>query len=211
MYITLTAILINYLKLKKYSMNNKSSKFVFLFALLFFAVVGSSVTGFNYGQANAQGMSDSNSTIDRNSTIDSNSTSDFYSNKDLFVTTQPNGYGIYEEKNSTSYSPGESIILYIEPVGFEYKNITDEDGAPLFSIDFGASFLITSSNGNILGAQENIPIANFISHNQNKEVFIPFTVKQTIPLPTGDYVIIYEIADANSGRSFEITKNITIA
>ena len=63
------------------------------------------------------------------------------------MTTEPNGFGIYEEKNSTSYSPGESIILYIEPVGFEYNNITDEDGTPLFSIDFGASFLITSSNG----------------------------------------------------------------
>jgi len=178
---------------------------VFLFALLFFAVMGCSVTGFNYGQANAQGMSDSNSTID------SNSTSDFYSNKDLFVTTEPNGFGIYEEKNSTSYSPGESIILYIEPVGFEYKNITDENGTPLFSIDFGASFLITSSNGTILGGQENVPIGNIISHSQNKEVFIPFTVTQSVPFPTGDYGIIYVITDENSGNSFEITKNITIA
>ena len=136
--------------------------------------------------------------------------SGFYSNKDLFVTTEPNGFGIYEEKNSTSYSPGESIVLYIEPVGFEYNNITDEDGTPLFSIDFGASFLITSSNGTILGGQENIPIGNIISHNQNKEVFIPFTVTQSVPFPTGDYIIIYKITDENSGKSFELNKNITI-
>jgi hypothetical protein len=185
-------------------MNDKSSKIVFLFAVLFFAVIGSSLNGFNYGQANAQGISDPNSTGDVNST------SGFYSNKDLFVTTEPSGYGIYEEKNSTSYSPGEPIILYIEPVGFEYNNITDENGTPLFSIDFGASFLITSSNGTILGGQENIPIGNIISHNPNKEVFIPFTVTQSVPFPTGDYVIIYDITDENSGKSFELNKNITI-
>jgi hypothetical protein len=191
-------------------MSDKSSKIVFLFALLFFAVIGSSLNGFNYGQANAQGISDTNITGDTNSTGHTNSTSGFYSNKDLFVTTEPTGYGIYEEKNSTSYSPGEPIILYIEPVGFEYNNITDEDGTPLFSIDFGASFLITSSNGTILGGQENVPIGNIISHNQNKEVFIPFTVTQSVPFPTGDYVIIYEITDENSGKSFELNKNITI-
>jgi hypothetical protein len=176
---------------------------------LFFAVIGSSLNGFNYGQANGQGISNTNSTGDTNNTGDTNSTSGFYSNKDLFVTTEPTGYGIYEEKNST-YSAGESIILYIEPVGFEYNNITDEDGTPLFSIDFGASFIITSSNGTILGGQENVPIGNIISHNQNKEVFIPFTVTQSVPFPTGDYVIIYEITDENSGKSFELNKNITI-
>ncbi len=197
-------MLINYQKLKKYSMKNKSSKIVFLFALLFFAVMGSPLNGFNYGQASAQGISDTNSTGV------TNSTSGFYSNKDLFVTTEPNGFGIYEEKNSTTYSPGESIVLYIEPVGFEYNNITDEDGTPLFSIDFGASFLITSSNGTILGGQENVPIGNIISHNQNKEVFIPFTVTQSVPFPTGDYIIIYKITDENSGKSFELNKNITI-
>ena len=179
-------------------MKNNSSKIVFLFALLFFAAMGTLVNGLNIGQANAQGISDSNST------------SDFYSKKDLFVTTESNGFGIYDEKNSTSYSPGESIILYIEPVGFEYKNITDENGTPLFSIDFGASFLITGSNGTILGGQENVPIGNIISHNQNKEVFIPFTVTQSTPFPQGDYVIIYKITDENSGKSFELNKNISI-
>ena len=127
------------------------------------------------------------------------------------MATEPSGFGIYEEKNSTSYSPGESIILYIEPVGFAYKNITDENGTPLFSIDFGASFVITTADGTILGGQENVPIGNIISHNQNKEVFIPFTVSQSTPFPPGDYVIIYEITDENSGKSFELSKNITIA
>ena len=61
-------MLINYQKLKKCSMKNKSSKIVFLFALLFFAVMGSPLNGFKYGQASAQGISDTNSTGGTNST-----------------------------------------------------------------------------------------------------------------------------------------------
>jgi hypothetical protein len=145
------------------------------------------------------------------SSMASNNTTNFYSQKDIFVTTEPTGFGIYDERKSTIFSPGESIILYIEPVGFEYKNFTDENGPPLFSIDFGASFIITSSNGTILGGQENVPMGNIVSHNQNKEVFIPFTVSQSVPFPSEDYKIIYNITDQNSGKSFDLTKDITIS
>lgn len=180
-------------------MNNKSSKFVFLFALLFFVVMGSSVNGFNYGQANAQGMSDSNST------------SDFYANKDLFVNSKPMGLGMYDEKNSTNFIQGEPIILYIEPVGFEYKNITGENGETLYSIDFSADFILTNSNGAIIGGQEDVPVTGIVSHYKNKEIIIPFTISQESPLPTGEYGIGYTINDENSGKSFEIKKNITIS
>ena len=69
---------------------------------------------------------------------------------------------------------------------------------------------MTSSNGTIVGSQENVPIGNIISHYQNKEVFIPFTVTLSTPFPPGDYVIDYEITDENSGKSFELNKNISI-
>ena len=37
-----------------------------------------------------------------------------------FVNADPQGYGVYDQRNSSTFSPGEDIILYIEPVGFEY-------------------------------------------------------------------------------------------
>lgn len=51
----------------------------------------------------------------------------FSSAFDTFVNTDPQGYGVYEERDSSTFSPGEDIILYIEPVGFEYG--TTEEGA----------------------------------------------------------------------------------
>ena len=69
---------------------------------------------------------------------------------------------------------------------------------------------MTSSNVTIVGSQENVPIGNIISHYQNKEVFIPFTVTLSTPFPQGDYVINYKDTDENSGKSVELNNNITI-
>lgn len=135
----------------------------------------------------------------------------FKSDFDTFVTSEPEGYGVYEERGSDTFRPGETIILYIEPSGFEYGYLTDELGNTLYTMDFTADFTITDINGNVLGGQQGLPIGDIISHHQNKELFIPFTITQTTPFPPGEYVVIYTITDENSGNSFDIVKEITIA
>ncbi len=135
----------------------------------------------------------------------------FASAYDTFVTSEPLGYGVYEEKESDTFEPGEDIILYIEPVGFGYGT-SDEDGdKTLYTIDFTADFVISDSEGNVLTGQQGLPVSNISSYHQNKEVFIPFTITQTTPFPSGDYVITYTIHDDNSGNSFDIVKDITIS
>ncbi len=135
----------------------------------------------------------------------------FRSAFDTFVNSEPLGYGVYDEKDSSTFSPGEEIILYIEPVGFEYGTSTDEDDDSLYTINFSADFVISDTDGNVLTGQQGLPVSEIISHHQNKEVFIPFTITQTTPFPVGDYVITYTIHDSNSGKSFDIVKEITIA
>ncbi|VFJ12631.1 hypothetical protein [Candidatus Nitrosocosmicus franklandus] len=49
-----------------------------------------------------------------------NQSQTFSSAFDTFVNADPQGYGVYDQRNSSTFSPGEDIILYIEPVGFEY-------------------------------------------------------------------------------------------
>lgn len=134
----------------------------------------------------------------------------FSSAFDTFVNTDPQGYGVYEERDSSTFSPGEDIILYIEPVGFEYGTTEEGDG-PLYTINFSADFVISDAEGNVLTGQQGLPISEIISHHQNKEVFIPFTISQTSPFPAGDYLITYTIHDSNSGNSFDIVKEITIS
>jgi len=143
----------------------------------------------------------------------------FSSAFDTFVTSA-SGYGVYEEKDSNNFQPGEKIVLYIEPIGFKYgtaggdsnNNNDDSDNTPqLHTINFSADFIISDTDGNVLTGQQGIPVSEIISHHENKEVFIPFTITQTSPFPEGDYVITYTIHDDNAGNSFNVTKDITVS
>ena len=63
----------------------------------------------------------------------SNSTSGtFASALDLFVVPgSVGGYGVYEEHAPNTFSPGEDIVLYVEPVGFSHEPVgaTSQDNA----------------------------------------------------------------------------------
>jgi hypothetical protein len=52
----------------------------------------------------------------------------FRSAFDTFVSSEPGGYGIYEERKSNVFKPGETFLLYVEPLGYTYGTVTDEDG-----------------------------------------------------------------------------------
>jgi hypothetical protein len=135
----------------------------------------------------------------------------FRSGLDTYVNFEPQGYGIYQEKNSSIFKPGEDVILYIEPKGYEYGTLFDESGDKLYTIDFAVDFAISDESGNILTSQQGITLDEIVSHHKNKELFIPFTITQSSPFPDGNYIITYVIHDKNSGASFNIVKNITIA
>ena len=143
---------------------------------------------------------------------DSNSANKtFLSAFDTFVATEPLGFGIYDKKHSNIFRPGEDIILYIEPSGFEYGTVTGDRNNTLYTIDFSADFRISDTQENVLTEQQGLPVDTIISHHQNKEVFIPFTITQTTPFPPGNYIITYTIHDTNSGKSFDIVKEVIIS
>src|SRR5918999_294858 len=52
---------------------------------------------------------------------------------DTFVSSEPGGYGIYEDRKSNVFKPGETFLLYIEPLGYTYGTVTDEDGNRLYT------------------------------------------------------------------------------
>jgi hypothetical protein len=129
---------------------------------------------------------------------------------DTFVSSEPGGYGIYEERKSNVFKPGETFLLYVEPLGYTYGTVTDEDGNTLYTMNFTLDFIISDKNGNILGGQEDIPVSNIVSYHQNKELNLDISIDQSSPFPPGDYVITYRITDENSGNSFDITKDVTV-
>jgi hypothetical protein len=79
----------------------------------------------------------------------------FQSSFDTFVEPYSAlGYGVYEERPSNIFTPDTSAFtLYVEPVGYGFKEGIDEEGNLLYSFNFTATIEITDSQGNPLTQQ----------------------------------------------------------
>jgi hypothetical protein len=132
----------------------------------------------------------------------------FASTLDLFVVPETvGGYGVYEEHPST-FSPGEDIVLYVEPVGFSHEPIraTLPGNETLYLMNFTADVVISDTAGNVLGEFQDLPISQIVSHHQNKEINLVITLSQSAPFPEGNYRLLYTIHDEPSGNIIEIAK-----
>ena len=126
------------------------------------------------------------------------------------------GYGVYEER-SNIFAPGETIVLYVEPVGFAHEQIIDEKGGGnnntmLYLMNMTADYEIAAANGTEFQLIEDVQVGNITSHRPNTEMFLTLTLAQEVqPLPIGSYVITYSVTDEVSGESFQLEKEITVA
>jgi hypothetical protein len=129
------------------------------------------------------------------------------------------GYGVYEER-SNIFAPGETIVLYVEPVGFAYKQVIDEERGSnndtmLYLMNMTSDYKIAAANGTELELQlieDKQGLRNITSHRPNTEMYLTLTLTPEVqPLPIGSYVITYSVTDEISGESFELEKEITIA
>jgi hypothetical protein len=120
------------------------------------------------------------------------------------------GYGVYEEHGDV-FMPGETMILYVEPVGFDHKELLDQKGNKLYLVNITADYIIAGANGTELQTIEDEPVGSIISHRPNTELSFELMLTQERPLPEGDYTITYVITDEVSGESFELAKDVRVA
>ena len=129
------------------------------------------------------------------------------------------GYGVYEERNNT-FAPGETIVLYVEPVGFGHEQVIEEgdvnnnnSNTTLYLMNMTADYGIAAANGTELQLIEDVEVLrNITSHRPNTEMFLTLTITPDVqPLPIGSYLITYSVNDEVSGESFQLEKDIIIA
>jgi hypothetical protein len=120
------------------------------------------------------------------------------------------GYGVYVQHPNV-FKPGDSIVLYVEPVGFAHKPVIDDKGNTLYQINLTADIIISDNQGRQLAALTDLPAGLINSHHKNTEMFLTLKVDQKTPFPIGDYKITYIVKDGSSGKSFQIVKPIKIA
>ncbi|MDQ4016962.1 MAG: hypothetical protein M3129_00280 [Thermoproteota archaeon] len=128
------------------------------------------------------------------------------------------GYGVYEERSNV-FAPGETIVLYVEPVGFAHEQVIGEEGgsnnnnnSTLYLMNMTADYEIAAANGTELQLIEDVQVGSITSHRPNTEMFLTLTLAPEVqPFPVGNYVITYSVTDEVSGESFELEKEITVA
>jgi hypothetical protein len=136
----------------------------------------------------------------------------FISALDLFVVPETvGGYGVYEE-HPNAFSPGEDIVLYVEPVGFSHEPVRAAlpSNETLYLMNFTADVFISDTERNVLGGFQDLPISQIVSHHQNKEINLVITLSQSAPFPEGSYRLLYTIHDEPSGNTFEIARAVNI-
>src|SRR5215207_10256357 len=77
------------------------------------------------------------------------------------------GYGVYEER-SNIFAPGETIVLYVEPVGFAHEQVIDEGGSSnnntmLYLMNMTADYEIAAANGTELQLIEDVQVGSITS------------------------------------------------
>ena len=130
---------------------------------------------------------------------------------DTFVFSESEGYGIYKERHSNVFKPGDGVIIYVEPVGYTYRTLTDENGTKLYSIELSADMTVTDKNGVDVGGEQDLPLIDVLSHHQNKELNADLSLTGTETLEPGDYILKWTVTDENSGKTFDIVKDFTIS
>ena len=114
----------------------------------------------------------------------------------LFVADHPQGFGMYQERASNVFKPGEALVVYAEPVGYGAK----DGGNGLLEFGFAVDFLIKSPDGQILTGQQDFAHLTQQSHIRNLEFMLLLTLNVT-GAPPGDYVVEYKLRDISGDKS----------
>ena len=124
----------------------------------------------------------------------------------LFVADHPHGFGLYQERASNIFKPGEALVAYAEPVGFGAK----DTGNGLVEFGFAVDFLIKSPDGQILTGQQDFAQLTQQSHVRNLEFMLVLTLNVT-GAPPGDYVVEYKLRDVSGEKSTSFALPFKIA
>ena len=123
----------------------------------------------------------------------------------------PNVSYMSNVSSANIFAPGETMYLYVEPVGFTHSPSSNASVNTQYTIDISADINISAPNGTELASIIDVPVIKVTSYQKKTELSLLLTLTQIKPFPIGDYNIKYVVKDNPSGRTFDITKVITIA
>ena len=124
----------------------------------------------------------------------------------LLVEQEATGYGVYNPRATNIFKPGEKILIYCEPVGFDYGN----PGEGLWSVNFFIDLQVLDAGGSQLANLPEVTQYNMVSRHLNREIQanITYTLGGIKP---GRYTLVTTLRDKNSQKLGSFQTAIEIA
>ncbi|WP_310621129.1 hypothetical protein [Flexibacterium corallicola] len=124
-----------------------------------------------------------------------------------FIKSPAKAYGIYEDREHSTYHNGEKIIVYAQPVAYKFQ---EENGQ--YSLKLNVDFEVRNKSGQIITSNENT--ASF-KHSAS-EKFYEYQTSLSFSLEgfhEGDYLLFVRMNDLVSGDQgdFELPFSIVPA
>jgi hypothetical protein len=124
----------------------------------------------------------------------------------MFVSEKPPIFGAYKARPDNAFKQGETLLTYIEPVGYAWAPTADG----LFAFGVSLDFEILTPDGKILAGQKNFLSYTAASHARVKELMLTATLNLD-GFPAGSYALHYTLRDLKSPKVAEMTLPFTIA
>lgn len=118
--------------------------------------------------------------------------------KAIFVSADPGGYGIYQQRPDNVFEQGETMLIYTEPAGFGWG---EQDGH--YRSDLVADFEVRTADGTVLGGQKGFGRFTLNSLVENTEYMARVSIGLT-GLEPGAYVLGLTFNDAVDGGSASV-------
>jgi hypothetical protein len=119
---------------------------------------------------------------------------------------EASGYGIYTPRPDGPYKPGEKIYLYMEPVGYGYR----DDGLGNKVIELVVDMTLFDEAGKELGVYNDFAGISLSSRVKNRELLFGLTIDLGSP-PVGKYRGDFTMRDKNSDKSAKFSVDFEFA
>jgi hypothetical protein len=118
-----------------------------------------------------------------------------------FVAEEPQGYGVFNPRDSTSFEVGQPLLVYAELAGQGWRRSGD-----IFRTDLVLDFELRRADGQSLVAQQAFNTIATASRRRNREFFLYVTYSFS-GLEPGDYVVRTTVRDraGNKQTAFDLT------
>lgn len=116
----------------------------------------------------------------------------------VFVAEPPQGYGVYNPRETGRFTASEALVAYVEPIGVTWAPIEG-----LHRAEITVDFEILTPDGQVLANQEEFAQFSFTSRARNTELMTHLTLELT-GAPAGEYVLRYIYNDKTSSESASV-------